>query len=135
MWEASWRIVVVVMYKGNPLHLCVECAGKRFEKMMSKMEKGNDRTVVRRVNMNVKDGVEYFDGPIDMWINGCEKYTRKTNLSWLVHKLEETLDELRQVCVDDMKGLANEMVRMRKRLDECEKKIEVIQNHGCCWKE
>ncbi|HUM43510.1 MAG TPA: hypothetical protein PKI14_11240 [Fervidobacterium sp.] len=37
---------VVVMYKGNPLHLCVECAGKRFEKMMSKMEKGNDRTVV-----------------------------------------------------------------------------------------
>lgn len=73
----------------------------------------------------------YFDGPIDMWINGCEKYTRKTNLSWLVHKLEETLDELRQVCVDDMKGLANEIVRMRKRLDECEKKIEVIQNHGC----
>ena len=52
----------------------------------------------------------YFDGPIDMWINGCEKYTRKTNLSWLVHKLEETLDELRQVCVDDMKGLVNEMV-------------------------
>ncbi len=34
----------------------------------------------------------YFDGPIDMWINGCEKYTRKTNLSWLIHKLEETLE-------------------------------------------
>lgn len=37
---------VGVMYKGNPLHLCVECAGKRFEMMMSKVEKGNDRTVM-----------------------------------------------------------------------------------------
>ncbi len=37
---------ITVMYKGNPIRLCVECAGKRFEKMMSKMEKGNDRTVM-----------------------------------------------------------------------------------------
>ena len=37
---------IVVMHKGNPLHLCVECAVKRFEKMMSKMRKGNDRTVM-----------------------------------------------------------------------------------------
>lgn len=31
---------VVVMYKGNPLHLCVECAVERFNNMMEKSKNG-----------------------------------------------------------------------------------------------
>lgn len=74
---------------------------------------------------------EYFDGPASEMGNNCEVYVRKTDPRWLIHKLEETMSELRQVCVDDMKGLANEIVRVRKRLSECEKRIEEMEKNGC----